>query len=365
MSSTRTRICITLALAVHAPPLAGPARADQAPARVAAAPPAAPRALVVHVPPLAAEAGAPIELAAQIDAPFAEALVVRWRAIAGTAQAEPWREAIFERSSAGGWFATLPPAAPPGIEYYIAGVDGAGAQVAHFASERAPHVVRLVPSLADRLEELARARQRGRRNEIALDVIGHDFGNRYGHADRFLRGELAYTRRVARELYHVTFGFGTIQGRTPLEETPTGGDVARRMRYGFGEVRWRVHPSFFLDLRGTAGAGEDGFEGGTRLALTFGKPWRSCVAVGGEYLGGIGPTGWVRLQWDTAPPLLMGASIVRTDLPGALIDPGGLFIAYDVSYRAADRLTLRAQLSYGARDGAARVGGGLGTAVDF
>jgi hypothetical protein len=361
MTTTRIRLRITLGLLL----LAGPARADAPPAPAPPAPaapaPAAPRTLVLHVPPLAAEAGAPIELAAQLDAPFAEALAVRWRPVGEAA----WRDAIFERSSAGGWFATLPAAAPPGVEYFIAGLDGAGAAVAHFASAGAPHVVRVVPSLADRLEALDRARQRGRMNEVSLDVIGHDFGNRYGHADHFLRGELTYTRRLARELYHVAFGFGAIQGRTPLEETPTGGDVEQQTRYGFGEVRVRAHPSLFVDLRGALGAGNDGFEGGIRGAVTFGKPWRSCVTVGGEYLGGVGATGWVRLQWDTAPPLLMGASIVRTDLPGAVIDPGGLFIAYDIAYRLVDRLAVRAQLSYGARDGAAHLGGGLGTAVDF
>ena len=73
----------------------------------------------------------------------------------------------------------------------------------------------------------------------------------------------------------------------------------------------------------------------------------------------------MRLQWDTAPPLLMGASIVRTDLPGAIIDPAGLYIAYDVAYQIADRFTMKAQVSYGARDGAAHFGGGLGTAVAF
>jgi hypothetical protein len=316
---------------------------------------------VVHVPPLAAEAGEPIELAAQIDAPFAEALAVRWRPVGEAA----WREAIFERSSAGGWFATLPPAAPPGIEYFIAGADAAGATVAHFASARAPHVVRVVPSLIDRLEALDRARQHDRQNEVSLDVIGHNFGNRYGHDDRFLRGELTYTRRLARELYHVAFGFGAIQGRTPREEAATGGEARKRMRYGFGELRVRAHPSLFADVRGSLGADQDGFQSGIRGALTFGKPWRSCVTVGGEYLGGVGPTGWVRLQWDTAPPLLMGASVVRTDLPGALIDPGGLYIAYDVSYRVFDRIVVRAQISYGARDGAAHLGGGLGTAADF
>jgi hypothetical protein len=255
-------------------------------------------------------------------------------------------------------------AAPRGVEYFIAGTDRAGAPVAHFASDAAPHVVRVVPSLVDRLEALDRARQQDRRNEVALDAIGHNFGNRYGHADRFIRAELAFTRRIARELHHVAFGFGTIQGRSPREESAGGGDEARRIRYGFGEVRLRAHPSLFLDVRGALGAGEDGFEGGIRGALTFGKPWRSCVTVGGEYLGGVGPTGWVRLQWDTAPPFLMGASVVRTDMPGVAIDSAGLYIAYDVAYRW-DRLGLRAQVSYGARDGASHVGGGLGTSVDF
>jgi hypothetical protein len=351
-----------VARAQPAPPPAGaPAPAAAPPARRTAAAPAAPRTLVLHVPPLAAEAGAPIELAAWLDAPFAEPLTVRWRPVGEPA----WREAIFERSSAGGWFATLPAAAPPGVEYFIAGVDATGAAVAHFASAAAPHVVRVVPSLVDRLEAVDRARQGNRRNEVSLDAIAHNFGNRYDHRDYFLRGELAYTRRIARELHHLAFGFGAIQGRTPVEESARGDDVRRRTRYGFGEARLRPHPSLFLDVRGMLGASETGFEGGIRGAVTFGKPWRSCVSVGAEYLGGAGPTGWVRLQWDTAPPLLMGASVVRTDLPGVVIDSGGLYIAYDVAYRVVDRFAVRAQLSYGARDGAAHFGGGLGTAVDF
>ena len=62
--------------------------------------------------------------------------------------------------------------------------------------------------------------------------------------------------------------------------------------------------------------------------------------------------------------VLMGASIVRSDLPGAIVDPAGLYIAYDVAYQM-ERITVRAQLSYGARDGAAHAGGGLGTSVAF
>jgi len=59
------------------------------------------------------------------------------------------------------------------------------------------------------------------------------------------------------------------------------------------------------------------------------------------------------------------AEIVRTDLPGAEIDSAGLYIAYDLAYRVRDRVTVKSQLSYGSRDGAAHFGGGLGTAVDF
>jgi hypothetical protein len=52
-------------------------------------------------------------------------------------------------------------------------------------------------------------------------------------------------------------------------------------------------------------------------------------------------------------------------MPCSAIDPAGLYIAYDVAYQMAQRFTVRAQLSYGARDGAAHAGGGLGTALAF
>jgi len=150
-----------------------------------------------------------------------------------------------------------------------------------------------------------------------------------------------------------------------MTSEPGGEVLDRGLRYGYGEARLRPHRSVFLDVRGTLGASHDGFTGGVRGQVILGKPWRSSVNVGGEFLGDVGGSAWVRLQWDTAPPLLMGASIVRSDLPGALIGSAGLYIAYDLAYRIAERLTLRGQVSYGARDGASHLGGGLGTAVDF
>lgn len=327
---------------------------------IAAAQPA-PHALVVHVPPTSSPVGAPIAIEAKLDAPYAETVVVRWRPL-GEAT---WRDVAFERSSSGGWYALLPPAAPPGIEYFIHGSDGGGGEVDHFASANAPHVVRVEPSLDDQLETLDRARLGGLVDEVALDVMAHDFGNRYGVRDRYSRGELVYTHRMLRGFHEVGFGFGSIQGSTPEMSAPDAMTLTRGLRYGFGQARLRVAPSVFFDGRIGLGVSQAGFEQNVRGALWLGKPWRSNVSLGAEYFGDLGPSAWMRLQWDTAPPLLMGASIVRTDLPGVAISPIGLFVAYDVAYKLADRFTVRAQVSYGGRDGSAHLGGGLGTAVAF
>lgn len=334
--------------------VSGVADADEAPPRAA-------HAVVVHVAPSMAEIGVPIELEAAIDAPFVELLTVRWR---GLGEAT-WHDAAFARSSAGGWFASLPPPRPPGLEYFIRGTDEAGAEIDHFASERAPHVVHVDPSPIDRLEALDRARLADLDNEVALDVVGQNFGNRYGLADRFIRGELIYTHRVLRVLDEVGFGFGSIGGTTPVMSAPDADVAVHALRYGFGQVRLRVLPSLFIDGRVGLGVSDQGFEENVRAAVTFGKPWRSSVQIGAEYLGDLGPSAWVRLQWDTAPPLLMGASVVRTDLPGAVLDRIGLYLAYDVAYRITPRLSVKGQISYGARDGVGNLGGGLGTAVSF
>ncbi len=356
--ATSLAIVVSLAAVAHADDAA-----TKQPAPAPAPAVSSARAIVLHVAPASTPAGEAVELEAMIDAPFAEQLTARWRAIGeGT-----WHDATFERSSAGGWYASLPAARPPGVEYYIRGIDEQGVEVAHFASADHPHIVRVDPTLYDRLEELDRERLGNRANQVSLEVWGHDFGNRYDIPDRFLRGELTYTHRLLRQLHHIAFGFGAIQGRTPASDTARNPDdnLSKGLRYGFGEVRLRAHRSVFLDLRVALGVSHEGFDQAASGQVIFGKPWRSSVAIGGEAIGDLGRTAWVRLQWDTAWPVLMGASIVRTDLPGAIVDPAGLYIAYDVSYELASRFTVRAQLSYGARDGSAHAGGGLGTAVAF
>jgi len=319
-----------------------------------------PRSLVVHVPPTESAVGAPIEIEALIDAPYAEKLSVRWRAIGEPA----WHDAGFERSSAGGWYASLPPAASPGVEYYIRGTDSNGAEVDHFASQTAPHVVHVDPTLYDRLEVLDRDRLDGRTEQVAFDVEAHRFGNVYGAKDNYVRGELVYTHRFLRVLHEAGFGFGSLQGNAPalvgaMPDVPDYG-----MRYGFGQVRMRVDPSVFLDARVGMGVTTQGFDGLVRGALTFGKPWRSNVQVGAEWLGMLGPSTWARLQWDTVPPFIMGATAIYSDLPNWNDALSSTVLAYDIAYRLG-AVNVKATLSYGSREGPARFGGGLGTSVDF
>lgn len=323
---------------------------------------ASPRATVLHVPVAEAMPGTAVAIVAVIDGAWAEpTLLARYRARGGA-----WDEAAFEQSSAGGWFATIPATAivPPGAEYYIVGKTADG-EVAHFASASAPQPIRIEPTLFDRLESLDDDRLEGHREIVSLDVDAHDFGNRYGVDDRFLRAELRWTHRVSRTLHSVGFGFGSIWGRTPDREGRGALPQVALARYGTAEVRVRAHPSLFVDAKLSLGASEEGFLRGIGGAVTFGKPWRSNISGGAEILDDLGPTAYVRLQWDTAPPLLMGASIVRTDLPDAQVSANGLYVKYDLAYRMAGGLTGRAAVSFGSRDGAGRFGGGLGVQRDF
>lgn len=344
-----------------------PATGRAQPAAAPSPPPAAApqtRASVLHVPPGQAPDAVPLRLVAVIDAAVSEPVIVaRYRHLGSR---ERFQEVPFERSSAGGYFATVPAGAVsrPGIEYYIAGRDAGGAEVAHFASERQPHPVVVEAPLVERLGRSDEERMDGRLDIIRLDVDGHDFGNRYGRDDYFLRSEVRWSHHFLRTLYAISFGYGAIEGKTPETDLPGATAVKKSARFGFSEVRTRLFESVFVDLRATLGVDRDDLEYGGSGALILGRPWRSSFQVGGELLRSMGPTAFVRLQWDTAPPFLMGASVVKTDLPDAVLTDG-LYVKYDITYPLMNRLDLRAAVSYGSRDGASHWGGGAGAAVSF
>lgn len=127
----------------------------------------------------------------------------------------------------------------------------------------------------------------------------------------------------------------------------------------------RLHPEFWIDGRAILGVSKAGFTRGGRLVVTMGKPWGASVDVGGEYIRDLGPSVWLRLQWDTVPRILMGATIMKTDLPNAAQTMNGSMIIYDLRWQANARAAVLASLSLGAREGGAAIGGGFGTAWAF
>lgn len=321
-------------------------------------------ATVLHVPPVAAEVGRPLRLVAVVDAAWTEAaLVARYRALGAPAG---FREAPFERSSAGGYYATIPAAdlRRPGIEYYIAGITPEGKEVPHFASAEAPQSVRVEPSWETRWTLKERRRLGGYVSSVSVDLTGQNFGNRYDKSDYFYRGEIDWTHRLLTRLYAISLGYGFIEGRTPASEDPGASELKKGARYGYGAVLLRLHRAAWLETRAGIGVDRDGFIIAGRAKLTLGRPWRSGVDLGAEIIENIGPTFWVRLQWDTVPPFLMGAAVVKSDLPDASLDNGS-YIVYDISYPVTPRIAVRGSLSYGSRDGPGNFGGGLGTSFSF
>jgi hypothetical protein len=165
-------------------------------------------------------------------------------------------------------------------------------------------------------------------------------------------------------LYSVHMGFGFIEGRTPDSTLSDASSERTAARYGYGGIDLQLRPS--ASFRGEAIIGFDRQEimTGVRGQLTLGKRWQSNLSIGGEALQRMGPSVWMRLQWDTVPPLLMGLSVCKTDLPAAVLS-GGTYAAYDVEYPLGKRLKLRGSVSFGSRDGPGRMGGGLGIAAGF
>lgn len=328
-----------------------------------AAPPT--RATVTHLAPSAALAARDIRLVAVVDHAWTEqTLTVRYRRVAGAAD---YRAAPFERSSAGGYYAVIPASdvQRPGVEYYIAGRTPSGAEVLHFASAAAPHRVDVQPTLTERWQQSELARLHGYRSSVSVRMQGHNFDNRNPlKDDYFVRGELEWSHRLLGTIYSITLGYGFIDGITPVRDPLEPAELPRGARYGYAGARFRLHDSVSLDTRAYIGVDRDELITGVRAEVTLGKWWQSSVNLGAEYLQQMGPSLWIRLQWDTVPPFLMGAAIVKTDLPGAELSDGS-YIVYDIAYPMTRRLTLRGSISFGSRDGPGNFGGGLGTSLAF
>ena len=329
----------------------------------AAAEPAIPtRAVVRHVPPSEVVPGVDLRLVAIIDDAWVEdGLIARYR-VAGRGGA--WHGAPFERSTAGGTYATIPAGAigRPGVEYYIAGQRSGRP---HFASARSPHVVRVEPLSWQRWMEVERRRLDGRLYAVSARFDVQDFGDTSGR-DRYLRAEVDWTYRMVGALYSITLGYGMLEGETPSTgDDDTAVQLDRAVRWGQGGFRLRLRRAAWLDAYALMGLGESGFLAGGGGQLILGDDWRTCVKLGGDWMEELSYRGWITLQWDTVPPFLMSATVATIDQPDARIDTGAM-VRYLIELPIGDHLRIGAHTSFGARGNRPGwFGGGLSTQVDF
>lgn len=87
--------------------------------------------------------------------------------------------------------------------------------------------------------------------------------------------------------------------------------------------------------------------------------------MGAEVIEDLGPRAWLRLQWDTVPPLLMGATVAVTDVPDAATNAGKQ-VTFDATYPVSRHLAVTANVSYAARSHfRGGFGAGLGASLDF
>jgi hypothetical protein len=351
------------------------AYADEAPA------PAAP-ARVYHVPPAEAAPGVALAIDATIDHAWQANLELRYRALG---DGGAFHAVAFERTSGDAYRASVPAnvVAPPGIEYFIASTDAAGAVTLHFASAANPHRVAVHPDekLVLRERELGRYQGRQARAHVAVENV--DFGSRTVNGkeldDRYLRVDADFTYRLLRlPLHSLRFGYTYLLGDTPATVRGDGGcdpdkedspgsctGQAGFKAAGWFELRLRATALLDVDLRGILAATKKGFSVGGRGELRLGSEVGSHVALGAEVLADAGSTGYLRLGWDTVPHFPMAATVELTSLPSSH-RATAVRLIYDVAYPLEGGLRLGLRAGYQARDSA--VGGltlGASVALDF
>lgn len=362
-SNTRWALLACLSAAGHGLG-ADVAWAQSSPVRTPPSPTALARARVLHLPSGEARSNTPLSIKVSVATAWGDAeLLVRYRSIGGPST---YTEIPLARSSTEGHFAEIPAAAvhEPGIEYYIVGRLSDGGELLHFASADTPHRVLVTPSVDNRWMVAERERLGGRVSSVSLWIQQVSFHNRSDLTDRYRRGEVTWDHRLLGHLYAISIGYGYIEGKTPITMDDALMSRSQGARYGYGGATLRLLPWLWVDSRLVLGVGSDGLIVGGRGVVTLGRPWAASVDVGFEHIDEMGPSAWLRLQWDSVPGFLMGAAVVRTDLPGAELTDGGALI-YDVRYQLNARMSAMALISLGARQGSVRLGGGVGAALAF
>jgi hypothetical protein len=360
MMTLSTVTCLFLLLAPQTPP-------------AGATPPPEPLE-VRHVPAAQVSAGSPLILRAEVAPAWRlGALIAHHRTTGETA----FRQTAFELSAEGTYAAVivLPPEQRAPVEYYLTARDTDGVESVRFASAEAPYPVLIeVPRYTLEREALLEVYgQRRSRVSAFAEYVDHGSqvlnGTRY--ADRYYRLEADYLYRLFTQvgglrIDSIRIGVGHLRANTPPFglTAPEGGalpGLRPGLDYGFSEVDVGFSPNVGLGMRLVFGGNATGFSAGFGGRVRIGRPRGARAEIEGEYTGGLGGAGTLRLAWDTVPRFPMSAAVQVTNVPSG---PTGVRLLYRVDYQFSDAFSLGAQAGYQAR---ASVGGGptLGLAASY
>jgi hypothetical protein len=330
---------------------------------------------VLHVPVAQVTAGTGLVLRAEVAPAWRlGALVAHHRAAGET----DFHETAFELSSDGTYAAVIPVPAElrVPVQYYLTARDTDGVESVRFASAGAPYPV-LVDVPQHTLEREALLEAYGqRRSRVSAFAEYVDYGsqklNGMRYEDRYYRLEADYLYRLLTQvgglrIDSIRIGVGHLRAHTPpfgLLTTPEGApqpELRPGLDYGFSEVDVSLSRYFGLGVRLTLGGNVTGFSAGFGGRVRIGRPGGARAEIEGEYNGGLGGTGTVRLAWDTVPRFPMSAAVQVTNVPSG---PTGVRLLYQVNYQLTEALLIGAQAGYQAR---ASVGGGptLGFAASY
>lgn len=314
------------------------------------------------------------------EAPVSKSLILRAKIVAawhfsramvnyrrvGTRE---YKSATLERSSTGGYAATIPASdvAPPGIEYYIVSKDRKGKERQHFAGPDNPHqvVVRGKPESQRFQNNLARHKGNHSRAKASFTYI--NFGKRSNSAenaeysDYYWQLELDYTYLILKIPYYIRLGYRRLRSvsqgslREPHEpnEDLTDDEIDPGIDFGFAELNFRLHDLIGLKTKLILGATREGFAIGGGGALRIGYDPGTHIALVFEGAQDLGWTSFLRLAWDTVPGFPMGVNVGVTNYPGN----GDLAVQllFDVEAHFLEPVLIAVRAGYQARD--YRVGG--------
>jgi hypothetical protein len=374
----RLVLCCTLAAIshfAHAQPDAGAPASSVAEAAPAPATPPASASAPVSVPPPPPIQHVPLHEAFTAAAELrfivrepdaAGAIVVRCIPRSGARR----EHTVRAQRGAELYFARLPSACaqPPGFDYWVVRETAQGT-VPVFASEAAPHAVR-VAHTPERERELDRLRAHGyQRSRALLAFEGVDFGDRRLAAgtpevrDRYYRIEAGYAYSFFGTIEDIALTLVRVRGENSVL---TGADGVAALDPGidYGRAAVTLTASEFVRLRSALllGASQEGFEYGLSGEMVFGDPLAEHLLVGAEALTTLGTTGYLRLGFNATSAVPMGARVELTDFP--LGEDAAVRLLYEVGYRftPATELMLR-----GGYQGRTSVVGGpsLGAALRY